>query len=301
MIGAVIVTYNPKIDLLEENINAIKEQVSSVLVVDNGSINFVQIEKLVIKTEVHLLPLNQNMGIAIALNEGLAYFKNLNFMWAITLDQDSIAPNNLIEALTSTDEFKYPNIGIIAADFIDASQDEIKNSKTGISEYSKRVITSGSLTNVAVWDKVGRFDNQLFIDYVDHDFNQRVMEMGFKIFQVNDVYFRHSLGEKVSSKKNILAKLFYKQVKGHAEHSAFRQYYIYRNGVIFIKRYSKHPFWDFIKLISDIRWIMLFSSPIKQSAAAAHGVIDGLMYSPKKDTYFQRYLDLKKNAESSKI
>lgn len=290
MIGSIIVSYNPDIDLLKENLNSIVKQVDKVLVVDNGSQNIAFIKKIVNEAGSSILQLHSNMGIAVALNSGMSYFQNLHYDWIMTLDQDSIAPKNLIKQLTSVNEFKEKNVGIIAADFIDRTQGETITTRSGVVEYSKRVITSGSLTNVEVWKQVCGFDNQLFIDYVDHDFNQRIINMGFKIYQVSDLQLSHSLGKEISPKSNFLAKIFSRQRKGHAEHSAFRQYYIYRNGIIFIKRYSKRSMYDFLKLTSDIRWIFLFSQPIQQLISALHGVWDGLKYNTDNDLYFQEYL-----------
>lgn len=293
-IGSVIVSYNPKVDLLNENIDAIISQVDAVLIVDNGSKNIERIRLSISDKNIHILELKKNMGIAYALNSGISYFQDLKFDWVITLDQDSIAPRNLINDLININEFKDENIGIVAADFIDVSQGEESSTRTGVVGYSKRVITSGSLTNIKVWQSVGGFDEQLFIDYVDHDFNQRIMDMGFEIFQVNDVSFKHSLGEGVSSESNVLAKIFAKQSKGHTDHSAFRQYYIFRNGIIFTKRYSKNITYDTIKLVLDIRWLFLFKQPSKKIFAALHGIWDGLTYNARNDLFFQKYLKLKR-------
>ncbi|MCK8604571.1 glycosyltransferase family 2 protein [Leuconostoc citreum] len=294
LIGCVIISYNPKISLLKENIDAIIQQVDQILVVDNGSNNITDVKKLVIHHKIDLLALQSNMGIATALNEGFSYFQSANYDWVLTLDQDSVAPKKLIDKLVNIDEFDKDTVGIVAADFIDRSQGEEESTRSGVVGYSKRVITSGSLTNIKIWQIIGGYDEHLFIDYVDHDFNQRIIDMGFKIFQVNDVFLIHSLGDGMLPQKNILAKIFEKQSKGHTEHSAFRQYYIFRNGIIFNKRYSKHVIYDNLKLISDIRWVLLFSDPSKQLAFAFRGIWDGLRYNKRKDVYFQKYLMLKK-------
>ena len=54
-IGSVIVSYNPKVDLLNENIDAIISQVDAVLIVDNGSKNIERIRLSISDKNIHIL------------------------------------------------------------------------------------------------------------------------------------------------------------------------------------------------------------------------------------------------------
>ena len=47
MIGALIVTFNPDLDVLLRNIQAIRQQVNRVLIVDNGSKNINEIRNMI--------------------------------------------------------------------------------------------------------------------------------------------------------------------------------------------------------------------------------------------------------------
>lgn len=65
-----IVTYNPEISRLRENIESIITQVKQVIVVDNGSSNIGDIKKIIKNFErTVLVELNENLGIATALNK----------------------------------------------------------------------------------------------------------------------------------------------------------------------------------------------------------------------------------------
>lgn len=76
MIGAVIVTFNPEIDRIRENINAIVNQVSCVLIVDNASKNITDIMELIDGIDsVKLITLKDNLGIAAAQNTGMNFFE----------------------------------------------------------------------------------------------------------------------------------------------------------------------------------------------------------------------------------
>lgn len=63
-----IVTFNPDIDRLRENIDAIKEQVDEIVVVDNDSNNIHEIMQLSNEYDFELVKLSSNYGIAYALN-----------------------------------------------------------------------------------------------------------------------------------------------------------------------------------------------------------------------------------------
>ena len=106
MYCAGIVTYNPDITRLVENINAIYNQVDNVIIVDNNSKNIAEIEQIVLNyLHICLIKSKCNEGIATALNKMMKKAKELHYTWCLTLDQDSIVPENIIE-----DFSKYVNI-----------------------------------------------------------------------------------------------------------------------------------------------------------------------------------------------
>ncbi len=89
---------------------------------------------------------------------------------------------------------------------------------------------STNIISLSVWQKLGGFDESLFIDQVDNDFSIRLTDSGYKIVRFNDIVFSHKLGEK---KFTIMTK--------HQPHyDSFRLYYIFRNHLVMLKRYPKH-------------------------------------------------------------
>ena len=68
-IGAGIVTFNPELQRLNNNIDAFCNSVKRIVVVDNASDNSAEIEKLVAKyNNVELIKNVQNMGVGFDLN-----------------------------------------------------------------------------------------------------------------------------------------------------------------------------------------------------------------------------------------
>jgi rhamnosyltransferase len=46
------------------------------------------------------------------------------------------------------------------------------------------VMTSGCLTNLAIWDESGGFSDELFIDEVDHDYCLNVRRHGYRVVRL---------------------------------------------------------------------------------------------------------------------
>ncbi|WP_049003187.1 glycosyltransferase, partial [Citrobacter freundii] len=76
-IAAVLVTFNPDLNIFQKAIDTISSQINHLIVVDNFSqnrhdiINFLSDKK-----EVVLLPQDSNIGLAAAQNIGIQYIKN---------------------------------------------------------------------------------------------------------------------------------------------------------------------------------------------------------------------------------
>lgn len=276
-----IVLYNPEINRLNENISAIKNQVDKVILIDNNSSNIEEIKNL-IKDEkrVDLIRNNQNMGIAIALNQILERANKEGYEWALTLDQDTICPHNIISEYELNIN-SYPDIGIICPYIIDiniSNGDEYKLVENKDPEFIERCITSGSLTNVKIWEKIGGFDNEMFIDYVDFEYCKRLEINNYKILLINKVAIFHEVG------KSSLVKVFNKQFSIN-NHSELRKYYYFRNRVY---TYRKHKNYynltkESIKLVKCVIFLSFEKHSIKKIRVALKGINDGFNMSLKHD------------------
>jgi len=235
-----IVTYNPDVKVLKDNINNIINQVNFIIIVDNNSKNINEIEKIYQKIHnVHLIKNKKNLGIAKALNQIFSFAKKQNYDWVLTLDQDTISGTNMVKKL-SKNIFK-SNIGIICPRvkyFNHSDNNEFKSD----TEYVRACMTSGSLTSVKAWLDVDGFDEWMFIDYVDNDFDMKLELNNYKILRDNDAVMYHRLGEAEEKKIWFLSFMIY-------NHSAFRNYYYVRNSIYFIKKYQEH--------ISVVKYILI--------------------------------------------
>lgn len=236
----IIVTYNIGIKFYE-CFNAIINQVEKVVIVDNGSnketINVLNdIEK---NYNVFIIYNNENMGIARALNQGVQYALENNFEWILTMDNDSEATDNMIDAMLRCYEVCIKSnkeiVGLFP-DYIDKNSINNKGKyKSLLGNYIYEEIgfdnTSGNLVKAEVFKKIGCFNEKFFIDSVDHDFCLRAKEASLKMIKVKNAKLLHSLG-------NTKVYNFFGIKINCSNHSALRRYYITRNRCYMRRHYK---------------------------------------------------------------
>lgn len=229
-VAAIIISYNPDNNLLD-SIKLLINQVEKIIIVDNGSesekkknINLI---KDINNEKIKVIFNQENLGIATALNIGVKDALKQGYNWILTMDQDSKVSSNMIEKMfevySTIDESERKDILSIFPNFVDERIQSIEeNSEMNAYEYVDADITSGNLLKAEVFDKVGFFDDSLFIDLVDTDFCMRLNEENIKMIKVRDAILYHSLGES-QTVKSIFGKF------NTSNHSALRRYYMTRN------------------------------------------------------------------------
>lgn len=232
-IAAGIVLYEPNLECLLKNIEVLSKQVEYVIIVDNASKNAreveVAIKNVLVEKEYSYIFNSRNLGIAKALNQIVIQAEKEKYQWILTLDQDSICPTNMIE------EYKkyllLERVGMLTPIISDRNLQEEKQKKE--IKQVKRCITSGSLLNVEAWNQISGFNEKLFIDYVDFEYNIRMQEAGYKIYSIGTVTLSHQLG-------NSQMVMFRGKKMITTNHPALRRYYNARNRVYCAKKYKKY-------------------------------------------------------------
>ena len=268
-ISAGIVLFNPDINRLKENISAVIVQCTHIYLVDNGSNNIDEVKELLNQynqSKISILCNTENQGIAKALNQLTAAAQKGGFEWILTLDQDSVAPSNIVEEFE-----KYTNnlnAGMLCPVICDRNKGVAVEAKDGHKEIDE-CITSGSLLNIKAWGEIGSFDESMFIDGVDFDICYRLRKNGYKILCVQSVVLLHELG-RIEYHRFLFWKVLVKN------HSAFRKFYIARNTVYLARK--EHT--NIVKAI--LQNIKLFLIAVcyeddkwKKSKKILQGTIDG--------------------------
>lgn len=267
-ICAGIVLYNPDIDRLKENIEAIVEQVQVVYLQDNGSSNISHVEEFIKKqNKVILLKNPTNKGIAWALNRLCERGLKDGFDWILTLDQDSVCPENMISSF----ECYLKNTDMLCPKIVDRNYGLLDGSNLE-TEIVKECITSGCLLKLQSWEKINGFDEVMFIDGVDFEFCYRLGKAGMKILRVNGIILYHEIGN-ISTRKFFGLRVIVKN------HSSFRKYYISRN-IIYMARKRKNILLIIKGILQEIKLlgiVLLYEEDKKNKIISIlKGICDGI-------------------------
>lgn len=226
-----IVLYNPEINRLKENIYSIKEQVDNIIFFDNGSKNFDKIKYYIrsINKDFIIINSNKNCGIAYALNRIAQYAINNGYNWLLTLDQDTVVNKNLISIYRKY--LDLPMLGQLSCLFTDRNADKVQKSKKLAYQKVKYCITSGTLIKLEALEKVGGYDEQLFIDWVDNEICCRLRTFNYETYRINFYGFLQEMGH---IKEN---KILFKKVYT-PNYNPIRYYYNARNSIYVSRKYN---------------------------------------------------------------
>ncbi len=204
-ICAAIVTYNIG-EALHRCVDAIKDQVAHVLIVDNGSDEPTrqELNKIAASDSVTLILNERNEGIAHAFNQAVQWARGSGFKWILTLDHDSEATPGMVDELVRGYDAllreEINNVGIMAASPFDQNIQQFlyypPRENGGLPIHEGEVISSGSLIALAVFDIVGPFNEDLFIYFVDVEFCKRLVRAGFTAYICPEAVFLHQEGVK---------------------------------------------------------------------------------------------------------
>lgn len=247
---AVVVTYNPG-QYLASHLEAIRSQVSNVLIVDNGSHDGDIVRAVAERTGCAYRSNERNLGIAAALNQGAAAAIRHGATWLAMFDQDSEPPPDSINSLLQTyaNIENHQRVAILAMSHRDrgTGRDYHLASDILLEQASirtvKTTITSGSMLLIDAYKALGPFDEQLFIDSVDLEYCLRARNEGYEVVESRSTYLAHSIGDAE------LRVVFGREYM-LTHHSAERRYYITRNQLRVLTRYARFdPRWSMNALL----------------------------------------------------
>lgn len=286
-VAACIVLYNPNLERLRQNVEAIALQIDMVFCFDNGSENAGAVKSLLATYEnVYLIEAGENLGISVALNRVARMAADKDCPWLLSLDQDSVCPDGMVSALLAYGGME--QVGAICPVFVDSRRPKESLPTDAWSEIED-CITSGMLMNLAVYKEINGMDEHLFVGYVDDEYCYRLRLCGYRIIQVNSVILDHELGElKPSRAKDFWltagSLLHSKKIKALSykrKVSPIRVYYGARNAVYLEKKYRDYPSPMFSKraaIKSGVLNVLRAQDKVAVAKALRNGLRDGGMY-----------------------
>jgi rhamnosyltransferase len=192
------------------------------------------------------------------LNQIFAEASSRKADWVLTLDDDSILPEDLITRYFSCIERQDASVGIVCPLLRSKATNQITHSKTSETEC----ITSGSLTRVSAWEYSGGFDDWLFIDSVDFDFSKRVVNLGMTIVECTQVTMPHEIGKT----RTINLGFAHPAIRNHGP---VRKYYQERNYPYVDYKYSEYGYIkELLRFIKHTLFVLLWENDKKQKIFA---------------------------------
>lgn len=289
-ICAIVVTYQPDLALLRENLIACHTQADYLVVVDNASSSAIRLHISDLSREIgcELLQLTDNLGVAAAQNLGVERARLSRCTAVIFFDQDSKPMHGMMEALQrATCELAAANVPVAAVGprLLDrrtgASTPFVRIGFFGVNKTIFRrdgkhfiptdfLVSSGMLIPLSILDTVGLPEEGLFIDNVDLEWCFRARSMGFTLYGVSDAVMEHSVGDQVIQLGNYAIH----------RHSPLRQYYIMRNRILLYQRHYTPWRWiiqDFFRMLFKLAaFSILFAPRVQNIYMMLRGIKDGV-------------------------
>jgi rhamnosyltransferase len=239
-ICGVIVTYHPSATMLEI-VPRVLAQVDGLVVVDNGS-NADEIVLLRAAGQtlgIQLIENGENLGIAVALNQGVRWAKSKGFPWVIFFDQDSQITEGFVGHMFAAWK-AHPcreRVGSIHSRHV-VPETGLEISVPRTPDGSPLLpMTAGTLMPVWIFDKVGWFASEYFIDVVDWEYSFRIRAADFLVVDSKHATLFHTPGN--PTQVNVMGHTF-----RPTHHSAIRRYYLTRNRIVFYRKYFRaFPSW----------------------------------------------------------
>lgn len=240
--SAIVVTYMPT-ESIAEHLGKIGCQTNQVIVVDNGSHGDAldRLHEACSNKRIILIENGTNLGIGAALNIGIEYARTRGCRWIALFDQDTTIPDNYLNKMLQC-------VSLAGTDRIAIVGPCYRNPVTGIVSHSSlaerdggplEVMTSGSLISVEAFEQCGGFNEDFFIDQVDHEYCFRVRERGFRVLLCEDAILDHSPGTPT------VKMIFGRRSVRFFNHAPWRLYYQTRNTLILAWRYRRiYPDWS---------------------------------------------------------
>ncbi len=150
------------------------------------------------------------------------------------MDQDSFfKTDDLIRYINYVEQF--PPADLVGMFGVNHAKNEGLEKQNAEYDFVTRLITSGSIINLQNFDRIGDFDEKLFIDHVDSEYCFKILMAGYKNVFFKNVFLEHRIG---MAKEFVSLKSL--KTTSRSLHSPLRIYYMVRNFLYLSCHYKQH-------------------------------------------------------------
>ncbi len=223
-LAGIVIVYYPDTEIFIDHIRSYSSNLEKLFIYDNSENINQEFVNLINKIEgnISYIATGKNEGIAKRLNEASHKARQEGYEFILTMDQDSsFKPGDFEKYLSLIHSSNSTNV----AQFGVNHQPDFTPEKE-FPEEALALITSGSILNLSLTDKVGVFNEEFFIDFVDTEFSYRIIQNGYINLLFSNIVLNHSLGTLVDGRSLVSLKKSKRII-----HSPIRVFYIIRNGL----------------------------------------------------------------------
>ena len=276
---AIVVTYQPDITALLKLLGQLNKEVDFV-VVDNGSVDIEHIaESICVYNRCkNMIRLNDNVGLAKALNHGIGWAIENQCDYVFLFDQDSslcdLFISRMITAYQDASEYSEKGIAAVGPRLINPQsmrqtpfklfnrlvlRSDRPFANSAIHFTADFLITSGTLIALTHFADIGGMKENYFIDNVDLEWCFRAKSKDYDLIGTDAALLYHAIGERSLSplvRSGIMA-----------QHNPSRTYYSSRNRThLYSVKYSPLG-WkirDVVRFGLKTLWLLITSPERKQ-------------------------------------
>ncbi len=250
-VHAVVVTYLPENGPLHALLSMLASQVAWIWVIDNTPQSDQCVERILLAVEssnLRLIRLGDNLGIARALNVGVEAAMAAGASHLLLSDQDSLPQVDMVTGLLRAEHecaAHGKRVGAVGPTFTDAHTGltfpfqaqvpgkffygHLRASAAQPVVEALTLITSGKLIPAEVWRVVGPMRDDFFIDYVDIEWCHRARAAGFHLYGTVWAKMMHRMGD-------AQLRVWYFGWRSESAYSPLRVYYRIRNFIVLCKQ-----------------------------------------------------------------
>jgi rhamnosyltransferase len=231
-VAAVIITYNCYTSI-ERTILAVANQVSSVIIIDNGSDPdaLKAIKRAIDRNRLQsceFLPQDRNLGIGAALNIGVRAALAAGAEYVLTLDDDTeIFPGAVAELVRCCMDHVGQHVGIVGARWITPDAFGETSCREEDAPRSVKLLPSaGCLIRREVFESVGMFREDYFLDFTDYEYCARIIDSGWQMLTCPAASVLQRRGD-------VILRPFFGRTVAVTNYPAERLFLLCRNGIVF--------------------------------------------------------------------
>lgn len=220
-VAASVTLYNSSPSCIDA-IATYRHQVERIYLIDNSEQpNSLLLTQLTSWPNVRYISQQGNQGVGAALNQAAQLAIADGFDFLLTMDDDTALPPEAVRTLLSAAASVAGRAGIVSGVHSPVNH-------AGASRPVLYTMTSGNLLDLSIYQRVGPFRADFFIDHLDHEYGLRLNKAGFQVLEIPGLRLQHQLGERKPSGWGTYQ---------YTSHAPVRGYYIMRNGLIVAKLY----------------------------------------------------------------